>query len=330
MSTAEILTNPVKSSPPSKVLLMGRAGAGKTSMRSIIFANYQAKETGRLHPTNQIEHSSFRFMGNLSLSLWDCGGQDVFMENYFESQKDHIFKNVKILIYVISSAAYLSDLTANPAESKEMAYYKNTIESLKMLSPSARIYVLVHKSDLISPTERGPVYTKLSDQLKSVATGMQVETFQTSIWDETLYKAWSRIVYTLMPNIDQLETELGFICDTLEADEVVLFEKSTFLVIAHATRKSFSDSLRFEKISNIIKQFKLSINKEHNTFTTMDITTNQFRALVDRFSPNTFILVVTSKNDIQPGATVCNISAARAHFVKLTQEATEGSVGMYL
>ena len=35
-----------------QVLLMGRAGAGKTSMRSIIFANYLARETslvGWLH-----------------------------------------------------------------------------------------------------------------------------------------------------------------------------------------------------------------------------------------------------------------------------------------
>ncbi|KAF4727851.1 hypothetical protein FOZ63_022517, partial [Perkinsus olseni] len=61
----------------AKVLLMGRAGAGKTSMRSIIFANYLARETTRLHPTNQVEHSHLRFLGNMTLSLWDCGGQDV-------------------------------------------------------------------------------------------------------------------------------------------------------------------------------------------------------------------------------------------------------------
>ena len=31
-----------------KVLLMGKSNAGKTSMRSIIFANYIARETTRL------------------------------------------------------------------------------------------------------------------------------------------------------------------------------------------------------------------------------------------------------------------------------------------
>jgi Ras-related GTP-binding protein A/B len=47
----------------------------------------------------------------------------------------------------------------------------------------------------------------------------------------------------------------------IDADEVLLFEKSTFLVIAHAEKESARDPHRFEKISNIIKQFKLSCSK---------------------------------------------------------------------
>lgn len=82
-----------------------------------------------------VEHSHVRFLGNLVLNLWDCGGyvfllslvmscalmptrlthshcaalpttaatthsQDAFYENYFESQRDHIFRSVELLIYV--------------------------------------------------------------------------------------------------------------------------------------------------------------------------------------------------------------------------------------
>jgi Ras-related GTP-binding protein A/B len=35
-----------------KVLLMGKSGSGKTSMRSIIFANYIARDTRRLGATS--------------------------------------------------------------------------------------------------------------------------------------------------------------------------------------------------------------------------------------------------------------------------------------
>ena len=61
-----------------KVLLMGKSGAGKTSMRSIIFANYLARDTMRLGATIDVEHSHVRFLGNLVLNLWDCGGQEQF------------------------------------------------------------------------------------------------------------------------------------------------------------------------------------------------------------------------------------------------------------
>lgn len=58
--------------------------------------------------------------------------------------------------------------------------------------------------------------------------------------------------------MDKLESQLSKFADILQADEVVLFEKATFLVISHAVLKEHKDVHRFEKISNIIKQFKLS------------------------------------------------------------------------
>jgi Ras-related GTP-binding protein A/B len=64
--------------------------------------------------------------------------------------------------------------------------------------------------------------------------------FGTSIWDETLYRAWSQIVYSLIPNVKLLETQLGDFAGNCGADEVVLFEKATFLVI------STTSTLRYE------------------------------------------------------------------------------------
>jgi hypothetical protein len=71
-------------------------------------------------------------------------------------------------------------------------------------------------------------------------------------------QAWSSIVHALIPNIAVLTTHLRNFCDICEADEVVLFERATFLVIAEATLRKHADPHRHEKISNIIKQFKLS------------------------------------------------------------------------
>ena len=80
-------------------------------------------------------------------------------------------------------------------------------------------------------------------------------------------QAWSSIVYMLIPNVAEVERSLGEFADIMEANEVLLFEKSTFLIIAHAQRTEHRDVHRFEKISNIIKQFKLSCIKLAAQFT---------------------------------------------------------------
>ena len=62
-----------------KMLLMGYSGAGKTSMHSVIFANFPAKDTQKIGYTVERQEHKFKFMGTLTLNLWDCGGQDTFM-----------------------------------------------------------------------------------------------------------------------------------------------------------------------------------------------------------------------------------------------------------
>ena len=68
-----------------------------------------------------------------------------------------------------------------------------------------------------------------------------------------------------------LPAQLDKLCHVCHADEVVLFERATFLVISNAVRKSHADVHRFEKVSNIIKQFKLSCSKTQAQFSTMQV-----------------------------------------------------------
>lgn len=92
---------------------------------------------------------------------------------------------------------------------------------------------------------------------------ISIQCFGTSIWDETLYKAWSSILHALIPNIQSLSKSLNTFAKCCEAYEVVMFERATFLVVAEGTGdpdrvEKNEDKNRFEKMSNIIKQFRLS------------------------------------------------------------------------
>lgn len=292
-----------------KVLLMGRAGSGKTSMRSIIFANYLARDTYRFTFTVDINRSRVRFLGNLVLSLWDCGGQGLFMEQYFLSQKDQIFKNVEVLIYVF-------EVVSNEPE-KDMDYYKSCLSALKDLSKTAKIFCLIHKMDLVNDTMRDKVFQQKEQEILSVSEGFKVTCFKTSIWDETLYKAWSDIVNILLPNVSDLKLKLSDFCNASSADEVVLFEKYTFLVIANHDNIGHKDGHRFEKISNIIKQFKLACIKTNFQFQSMTFKNSSFTAFVEEFTKSTYIMVIVSDPDVETEAISLNIKVSRDYFDSL-------------
>eukprot|EP00579_Thalassiosira_antarctica_P001895 CAMPEP_0201871324 /NCGR_PEP_ID=MMETSP0902-20130614/4273_1 /ASSEMBLY_ACC=CAM_ASM_000551 /TAXON_ID=420261 /ORGANISM="Thalassiosira antarctica, Strain CCMP982" /LENGTH=413 /DNA_ID=CAMNT_0048397273 /DNA_START=97 /DNA_END=1338 /DNA_ORIENTATION=- len=402
-----------------KVLLMGKAHSGKTSMRSIIFANYLARDTMRLSPTLDVEHHHVRFLGDLVLNLWDCGGQDAFYESYFERDRETIFRSVELLIYVF-------DIESDCPE-KDFDHFAGVLEAMEENSPDARIFVLVHKMDLVAEEERELILEDRKRLIEESCISVGVQHFQcfgTSIWDETLYKAWSEIVTNLIPNIGVLESHLSDFCRICDADEVVLFERATFLVISHAQAKKDTsiddgkrqslltsgeeenlhedanedesttdkdkqqdaqmstsphsassppindpsleggvstpaspggnatlstnpsntnnqqlaakasnqitasstpqfDAHRFEKISNIVKQFKLSCGKAQSQFQGMDVRNSKFTAFIDAFTANTYIMVIVSNTrqngqdwgyGTQKAATLLNIQKARGHF----------------
>uniref|UniRef100_G3MLV7 GTP-binding protein n=2 Tax=Amblyomma TaxID=6942 RepID=G3MLV7_AMBMU len=298
-----------------KVLLMGKSGSGKTSMRSIIFANYIARDTRRLGATIDVEHSHVRFLGNLVLNLWDCGGQEAFMENYFASQKDTIFRNVEVLIYVF-------DVESRELE-KDLHYYQSCLEAILQNSAEAKIFCLVHKMDLVPEEQRERIFRLRQEDLNRLSKPLECVCFKTSIWDETLYKAWSSIVYTLIPNVQQLESNLEQFTNIIDANEVLLFERATFLIISHCQRKPHHDVHRFEKVSNIIKQFKLSCSKLAAQFQSMEVRNSNFAAFIDVFTPNTYIMVIMADPTMPSAATLINIKNARKHFEKL--ESAKGS-----
>ena len=155
-----------------KVLLMGKSGSGKTSMRSIIFANFIARDTRRLGATIDVEHSHVRLLGNLVLNLWDCGGQEAFMENYFASQRDNIFRNVEVLIYVF-------DVESRELE-KDLHYYQSCLEAILQNSPEAKIFCLVHKMDLIQEDQRDLIFLEREEELKKLSKPLDCTCFRTS------------------------------------------------------------------------------------------------------------------------------------------------------
>ena len=333
----------------NKVLLMGKAKAGKTSMKSIIFANYLAKDTSRLGPTIKIAYSTLRFLGDLQLDLWDCGGQDKFLQSYFESQRDVVFRNVAVLIYVFDIESLESQNSVKIKTSQRDDGNNNNVDTMdnnnnnnnsssggiptdfyefntalgaiRQQSPKAKIFCLIHKMDTILPQYKQEIFTRHAIQLQKEAKtfDLAITCFATSIWDETLFKAWSQIVCSLLEDETLLKNELNILCNKCKADEIVLFEAATLLFIAHSSssdkhKNNNGDSPRFERIANIVKQFKLRCNKARYLFQSMVVSNNKFTAFIGPFTKTTYILAVISNPKIEIDAVTINLNASKQKF----------------
>jgi Ras-related GTP-binding protein A/B len=295
-----------------KVLLMGASGSGKTSMRSLIFSNNPASLTSRLGATIDVEQNHVRFLGDLILNLWDCGGQDAFMDSYLSTQRSTIFQHVGVMIYVF-------DVESREI-GKDLEYYRDCLEGLKQYSPGAGVFLLVHKMDLV---RKGGVFEKKKKDLEDESKGVGVVVFGTSIYDESLYRAWSTIVNTLIPNAAVLSKHLTTFAEACSATEVILFERTTFLVIATSSRTPSSidehqlDPTRYERTSELIKAFKHSCTRLREEFHSLEMELPEFTAVLDEMTKNTYVMVVVHDPTIETAAVKMNIQLARPKFEEL-------------
>lgn len=84
------------------------------------------------------------------------------MEQYFVSQRDHIFKNVEVLIFVfdVMSKDFAGDL----------AHYESCLKALSDLSTQAKIFCLVHKMDLVPEQRREEKFNEKMLQIMEVTS----------------------------------------------------------------------------------------------------------------------------------------------------------------
>lgn len=285
-------------------------------MRSIIFSNYSAIDTHRLGATIDVEHSHLRFLGNTTLNLWDCGGQNVFIENHLTTQRDHIFRMVEVLIYVF-------DISSKEVP-KDMETFLRCLENLQEFSPKAKVFVLLHKMDLVRADRRDQIFEATMGKILDTCKGFDFKLtgFATSIWDESLYKAWSTIVCSLVSNMSKLQEYLQGFATANNVGEVILFERTTFLVISHITAPELEqrvDPKRFEKISNIIKSYRQSCSKLRSQLQSIIVESHNCKAVIEALTSNTYLMLVLNAESTNKNLAILNIRAVREKFEELEQ-----------
>lgn len=269
--------------------------------------------------------------------------QDAFMENYLSQQRQHVFSNVGVLIYVfdIESKEFERDLLTYRAIITALNQFSPQTTSLSdpndpdstPISEGPKIFVLIHKMDLVVHSQREELYNERVAHIQAKSGDYSVIPFATSIWDQSLYKAWAEIIHDLIPNLTEIEKHLKSLGELIEAEEVLLFERASFLVVSSwVSSVGFENptSDRFERLSNIIKNFKQSISrytgmpKSAEQFTLLNVKLTRFSMFVVKFTTNTYLAVCLPPGEERFNSAVLNAQLARAQFEGLDAPSRRG------
>lgn len=219
---AAIVPHPKDSN--ATILLMGLRRSGKSSICKVVFHNMQPLDTLYLESTSKPTNEQFSSL--IDLSVMELPGQLNYFEPNYDSER--LFSSVGALVYVIDSQdEYLNALT-NLSMIIDFAYRVN---------PKINIEVLIHKVDGLSEDYRmdaqQDIMQRTGDELLDLGLeGVLVSFYLTSIFDHSVYEAFSRIVQRLIPELPSLEHMLDNLVQHSSIDKVFLFDVNSKIYVA--------------------------------------------------------------------------------------------------
>jgi Ras-related GTP-binding protein A/B len=109
-------------------------------------------------------------------------------------------------------------------------------------------------------------------------------------------------VHSIIPNAAVLSKHLATFAQACSATEAILFERTTFLVIATSSPpdgedrpeqvKSDLSPTRYERTSELIKALKHSCARMREEFHALEMELPEFTAVLDGMTKNTYILLI--------------------------------------
>ena len=163
----------------SKLLFLGLAQTGKTSIIQVVFENKAPETTSEIHATVGVRRKLVDF-SDISLNVYDVGGQITYLEEAFVDLRESIFSRIKALFFVVDSSKHDDFETAK-------MYFRRAIGNLNEYSPEGKTVVLAHKMDLIPKEVRAKAVSTISE-IFELEDYSEVKIFETSIFEDSLLK----------------------------------------------------------------------------------------------------------------------------------------------
>ncbi|KTW28932.1 hypothetical protein T552_01560 [Pneumocystis carinii B80] len=233
-----------------RLLLMGLRRSGKSSTKRVVFHKMPPNETLFLESTNRINKDDINSF--IDFQVWDFPGQIDFFDSTFDLEG--IFGQVGALIFVVDAQEYIY-IYERDEYLEALSKLHITIMKALAVNPSINIEVFIHKVDVLSDdykidTQRDIQQRVLDELLDSGLDNVSISFHLTSIFDYSIFEAFSRVIQKLIPQLPALENLLNIFCSNSVIEKAYLFDISSKIYIA--TDSSPVDVQSYEICSDYI------------------------------------------------------------------------------
>ncbi|KAJ3044696.1 hypothetical protein HDV00_001100 [Rhizophlyctis rosea] len=180
----------------------------------------------------------------IDFQIWDFPGQLDFFDPAFDSEM--IFGRSGALVFVI-------DAQDDYLEALQRLYI--TVTRAHKVNPDISFEVFIHKVDGLSDdhkieTQRD-IHLRIMDELADAGlNNIHLSFYLTSIYDHSIYEAFSKVIQKLIPQLPTLENLLNILCSNSGIEKAFLFDTTSKIYIA--TDSSPVDMQSYELCSDMI------------------------------------------------------------------------------
>ncbi|KAF1811487.1 hypothetical protein P152DRAFT_489210 [Eremomyces bilateralis CBS 781.70] len=210
-----------------RLMLMGQRRSGKSSISSVVFHKLPPSETLYLETTTKIKKEAMHSF--MDFQVWDFPGHLDYTGPEFDPE--NLFDEIGALIWVID--AQDEYLEAIHRLNRMIIYLQSSY-------PAINIEVFVHKVDGLSDDYRGDTFRDIIQRVQDELSDNNYENppvsfYQTSIYDHSIFEAFSKVIQKLIPQLPTLEALLNSLCSNSRIEKAYLFDVLSKIYIATDT-----------------------------------------------------------------------------------------------
>ena len=241
-----------------KIVLMGLSNAGKTCIYERVFEGKKPWELIHQTATKGITYRDYEIGQMTKPMIWDLGGQQQYLDEYHGPLRKNIFRKASILLYIVDISDYERFDNAR-------IEFEWSVNQILLYNPNAKLNVFLHKSDLVRDKDSVVSHIK---KVFSKNMSYEINYHLTSIFDESLFKAWSDIIRELSPKSTFINSILKQLKNQKGIKDVLVIEKTSGLACGSTIDVIEEDiiigmiSLLIVTIDKVTKKMELERFKE--------------------------------------------------------------------